>query len=198
MDQSPFRERRFAPVEVRRILRSAVDLAENDGETPATERSLSQEEIERLGGELGLPATAIRSALTHSAPSPAEAEASPWRPPRRLVFEEEIDGELPASRFEDVVDAIQGHMGDTGRTQVVGKMLTWTPTPMGQGQQRPLATTVRTRRQDAHRVEENLQPMYPGSISAGPPGLGMGGGPVVPIAIATGWLRRGLASAFSS
>src|SRR6266540_7456682 len=101
MDPSPFRERRFAPADVRRILRRAVDLAERDADTPAAEHPLTQEEIERLGGELGLPVTAIRSAVTGDA-SPADLAASPWKPPRRVVFEEELDGELPALLQEDV------------------------------------------------------------------------------------------------
>src|SRR5262245_6223499 len=110
MDPSPFRERRFAPADVRRIVRRALDLAERDADTKATERPLTQEEIERLGGELGLPPTAIRSAIADDA-SPADAAPSPSTSPRRLVFEEELEGELPASLQEDVVDAIAGHLG---------------------------------------------------------------------------------------
>jgi hypothetical protein len=176
MDKSPFRERRFAPADVRRILRRAVDLAEKDADTPAAERPLTQEELVRLGGELGLPATAVQGAIT-GASSPAEAKASFWKPPRRLVLEEELSGELPASLHEDVVDAIQAFMGDAGSAQIVGKTLTWTPTPMTQGQSRQLTVAIRTRDGKTRlRIEENLQNVYLGLHLGLGLGLGIGGG----------------------
>lgn len=174
MDRSPFRERRFAPAEVRQILRRAVDLAEQDSETPAAERPLTQEELERHGGELGLPTTAIRSAVAGEA-APDEAKANLWQLPRRLFFEEEFTGELPASLREDVVDALHAHMGDVGRAQVVGKTLTWTPTPSMQGQQRQLTVTLRTRDGKTRvRIEENLQQLYLGFQLGLGLGLGFG------------------------
>lgn len=156
MDESPFRARRFAAADVRRILRRAIDLADRDEGTPAAERALSQEEIERIGADLGLPRSAIQRAI---AGDTGADQAAPSAGPaaRRILLEEEIPGEIPASGHEDVIDAIRSEMGDTGHAEVVGKTLTWTPTPV-RGQAQPLSVTLRTRNGITHiRVDENLQ-----------------------------------------
>jgi len=195
MESSPFRERRFPPSEVRRILRRAADLAEHDAGTRAAERPLTQEEIERLGGELGLPATAIREALRDDA-EPERAEEGAAYGPRRIVFEDQIEGELPASRQEDVIDAITTIMGDAGRAQIVGRTLTWTPTPIANNQQRALTITVRARDGRTRvRVDENLEQIYLGLTFGIGFGLGLGGGAGVgvPLALALHSWMVGLA-----
>lgn len=184
MDGSPFRDRRFSPPEVRRILRRAAELAEQDAGTSEAERPLTQDEIERLGGELGLPPTAIRSAVHGDAQPAHDASDAPFGP-RRIVFEDEIEGELPASRQEDVLDAISAVIGDAGRAQVVGRTLTWTPTPIGNNQQRQLTVTVRARDGKTRvRVDENLSPLYFGLYFGLGFGLGFGGGAGVGVPLA--------------
>jgi hypothetical protein len=187
MEGSPFRERRFAPADVRRILRRAVDAADHDEATAAAEKPLTQEEIERLGGELGLPATAIQRAIAGDAEI-QRARVSPWGR-RRIAFEDEIDGELPADRHEDVVDAIQASMGDGGRAQVVGRTLTWTPTPQTPGQGRQLTVSVRSRDGKTRvRVEENLSQQFLGlhlGFGLGL-GIGLGFGVGFPVALSIG------------
>lgn len=159
MEGSPFRDRRFSAGDVRRILRRAAALAEQDEGTRAAERPLTQEEIERLGGELGLPAAAIRGAMRGDA-EPERAE-KPAEGDGRIFFEGEIEGELPASQHEDVIDAISAAVGDTGRAQTTDRTLTWTPTPLAANSQRALTVTVRARNGKTRvRIDERLSPSY--------------------------------------
>jgi peptidyl-tRNA hydrolase len=185
MTTTPFRERRFTPDEVRGILRRAVALAEGDADKGAAERALTQDEIEQLGGELGLPAAAIRQAIQGDG-APGTATPAPQGPGRRVVLEEEISGELPPSAQEDLVEVIQAVMADAGRAQVVGRTLTWTPTP-AQGQERQLAVSVRARDGTTRvRVEESFRRLFFGlhlGLGLGF-GLGVGSGLVVPTALA--------------
>ena len=176
MDGSPFRERRFAPADVRRILRRAAEVAERDAATAAAERPLTQEEIERLGGELGLPRTAIRRAIAGDTSTAGEAP-EPFGGARRIAFEDEIDGELPASRHDDVVDAIQAATGDVGRAQVVGRMVSWTPAPAMGSQPRQLSVSVRSRDGKTRvRIEEAFSQLFLGLHLGLGLGLGLGGG----------------------
>lgn len=121
---SAFRERRLPPTEVRRILRRAAEIAETDPETDAAERALTQDELERHGAELGLPASAIRRAV--SAPlGPDPSGERPWLEPRDVLLEQEIAGEVSADRHEEIVEAIRAAVGVEGRTEVVGKTLSF-------------------------------------------------------------------------
>jgi len=121
---SAFRERRFPPAEVRRIIRRAAELAETDPETSASERALTQDEMVRHGAELGLPAGAVRRAI--SAPlSPEPSGKRPWLRPRQVLLEQELSGEVPAERHEEIVEVIRSTLGMAGRTEVVGKTITW-------------------------------------------------------------------------
>ncbi|APR79456.1 Hypothetical protein A7982_04803 [Minicystis rosea] len=196
MERSPFRARRLAPGDVRRILRRAAELAEHDASTRSTERSLTQDEIERLGVELGLPATAIRDAIRDDAEladaladgdTPGSTTRDQRTDPRRIVLENEIEGEISASYDEDVVETIATTFGDGGRTQLIGRTLTWTPTPEPNNQQRQLTISVRTR--DGYtriRIDERLTQLYYGLFLGMGLGIGIGGGVGVglPLAIA--------------
>src|SRR6185503_14891762 len=142
MTSSPFRERRFHPADVRRIVRRAAELAEQDASTDTEEQALTQPEIEERAAALGLPERAVRAAIADDAPADKPEGPADLR---RILLEEEFDGELAAEGHEDVVEAIQVAMGDTGRVQIIGKTLTWTPSPSAGNQQRQLTVTVRSR-----------------------------------------------------
>ena len=148
---STFRERRFPPSEVRRILRSAARIAETDPGTGAVERPLTQDEITRWAAELGLPASAVSQAI--GAPeAPEPAGAGPWLGARTVALEQVISGELPPERHEDVVTAIRSAAGVDGRTEVLGKTLSWSANPATKN-----VVTVRSKEGKTEvRVEEAL------------------------------------------
>lgn len=148
---STFRERRLPPAEVRRILRRAVEIAETDPETGTVERPLTEDELVRRAAELGLPESAVKRAI--AAPGvPEPSGGRPWFSPRTVTLEHEIPGELPAERHEEIVEAIRAAAGTQGRTEVLGKTLTWSLGPTAV----PLVT-LRSRDGRTHvRVEERL------------------------------------------
>jgi hypothetical protein len=148
---STFRERPLPPAEVRRILRRAAEIAETDPETGTVERALTQDELTRKAAELGLPASAVERAI--AAPAALDSSSDgPWLSPRTVVLEHEISGELPPERHEEVIDAIRAAAGSDGRTEVLGKTLTWSISP----QAKPLVT-IRSKDGRTHvRVEQPL------------------------------------------
>jgi hypothetical protein len=148
---STFRERQLPPAEVRRILRRAAEIAEADPETAAVERPLTQDELTRKAADLGLPASAVERAI--EAPSAPEPSGDgPWLRPRTVLLEQEISGELPPERHEEVIDAIRAAAGSDGRTEVLGKTLTWSFSP----QMKPLVTIRSKDGRTQVRVEQPL------------------------------------------
>jgi len=199
MDPSPFRERRFAPAEVRQVLRRAAELAEKDPSTPAAEQALTQAQIERSAAELGLSNEVVRRALSEDG-APSEGGAAEATDGKRVLLEDEVEGELPLERHEDVVDAIQVIMGDAGRAQVVGKTLTWMPAQTMSNPQRQLVVTVRSRDGRTRiRIDEKLNQMFWGIWIGFGCGLGLSGaGLAVPIGLATRSGAMGAAVAISA
>src|ERR1700722_5443529 len=113
----PFRTPRIPAREVRRILRRAAELAEDDPDIGNVEKTMTQDERERGAGELGLPASAIARAI--GAPGERDAVAMSSRSfflgaPTRILLEEELPGEPTDVDREDLVDAIRIVAGQTG------------------------------------------------------------------------------------
>jgi hypothetical protein len=77
---NPFRERRYLPRDVLRIVRRAASLAEEDPRTDRHGQSLTRGEIERAAANLGLPPSAIARAADALGASDEEAVRS--RPSR--------------------------------------------------------------------------------------------------------------------
>jgi hypothetical protein len=148
---STFRERRFAPSDVRRILRSAALLAETDPATAAVERTLTAGEIARIAADLGLPASAVERAIA-SPGAPEGAGDGPWLSPRTVSFEQDFSGELSVDRHEDIVEALRAATGVPGRVEVLGKTLIWSLTSASM----PLVTLRVRDGRTVVRVEERL------------------------------------------
>src|ERR1700722_3151653 len=92
----PFRTPRIPAREVRRILRRAAELAEDDPDIGNVEKTMTQDERERGAGELGLPASAIARAI--GAPGERDAVAMASRSfflgaPTRILLREELGRE---------------------------------------------------------------------------------------------------------
>src|SRR6185437_7158056 len=93
----PFREQRLSPSDVRRILRRASELADEDPETPSVERALTREELTRAAGDLGLPPSAVARAFEQGEGEGGAANDVPRNAflgaPTRIVLTEEVVGE---------------------------------------------------------------------------------------------------------
>src|SRR5262249_2457423 len=107
---STFRERQLPPAEVRRILRRAAQIAETDPDTPAGGPcGPTHAPPGRAPGVGPPPGPGPRAIAAPEAPEPAGSR--PWLAPRTVVLEQEISGELPPERHEDVIHAIRAAAG---------------------------------------------------------------------------------------
>src|SRR2546428_7317108 len=170
----PCREKRFSPAEVRRILRRAAELAEKDPETAAAEKSLTRGDLERAAADLGIPSTALSSALAGDVPQGAQPTTSNafLGAPTRILLEEEVEGEPSEEDREDLLEAIRVEIGEGGFLENVGKTFTWRLAPM---MSRGSDLTVRLRSRNGRTrivIEENLARRAIGLFV----GLGVGGG----------------------
>jgi hypothetical protein len=172
---SPFRERRYRIEEVRDVVKQAL-AREPEPRSPG--RALTRDELGHLLMDLGVSTEVAERSLDEAGTSAAKGdlastETSWLGGPRRLVFETELDGELPDERREDLVEAIVEEMGEPGRVDTLGRTITWTPQPTPNNQQRKLTVKVRVRDGRTRiRIEEDLTPLRLGAWL----GFGMGGG----------------------
>jgi len=161
----PFRERRYAAEDVRQIVRRAVDAAE-------FQKSLSQAELERAADDLGIPNDALARAIEAAPESPKTEGGGFLGGKTRILFEAEVEGEPSDRDREDLLDAIQSEIGETGAIENVGKTFGWRLGSMG-GRGRDV--TVRLRSRDGRTrivVEERLARQAVGLFV----GLGVGAG----------------------
>jgi hypothetical protein len=171
----PFRTPRLPAREVRRVLRRAAELAEDDPDTGSVEKTMTQDELERAAGELGLPASAIARAIG----APGDRDAVPTSPrsfflgaPLRIFLEDELPGEPTDADREDLVDAIRITAGQTGSVESVGKTLVW---KLSSGPRSARDFSVRIRSRNGRTrvvVEERLNSTAVGLFV----GMGVGGG----------------------
>ncbi len=172
MSKSPFRERRYRTEEVRAIVQRA--LGRNSEQSSG--RPLTREELSTMLSDLGVSPQAAEQALEQTEPTTGVDSSDPddvFGGPKRIVYEEEIEGELADERREDVVEIIREVMGDAGRVESLGRTVTWSPTPAANNQQRRLNVKVRVRDGRTRiRVDEDLSPVRFGAWF----GFGFGGG----------------------
>lgn len=174
----PFREARLEPAEVRRILRRASELADADGETAAVERPLARAEVEALAEQLGIPKTAIARAIEGGDDAASKKNDAPqgnWfiGAPTRILFEADLAGEPSSEEREDLAEAIERGLGQSGGTaSEVGRTFTWRLVPSaGRGRD----VTIRLRAKDGRThlvVEERLTQLATGLFV----GIGVGAG----------------------
>jgi hypothetical protein len=130
MAESPFREQRLSPADVRRIITRALELAPLHDPRAASGQALTRAEVEQRAADLGIPVAAVRHAL--ESPSPASGPPTSAGTANHLVHDEELDGELTVDGHEQVAEALQVAMqGHPGRLEVVGRKLTYSANAYG-------------------------------------------------------------------
>jgi hypothetical protein len=154
--ESPFRERRYSPVEVRALVRRAADIAARPSAGAPTGTALTPREIEDRAAELGIPPAAFRLALEEAeAPKEAEPQAET---PGRIVIEEYLAADAST---DEILDVLRDETRDVGATEVVGETITWRPLGARRRRSRRPQLSVRIRRKDGRtevRIEERLWP----------------------------------------
>jgi len=130
--------RRYDDGEVREIVRRAAEL---DASHPTAGGSMTIGGIERLAGEALIPAEAVREAaqavaVRRAAPVPLLADGTPDTPGQRrarfwlggptyLLFERELQGEVPDTEFPGMVELIRSEMGQLGQIGQLGRSFSW-------------------------------------------------------------------------
>ncbi len=177
--------RRYDKDEVQEIVKRATELEANKTASGA----MTIGGVEALGDEVGVAPELVRAAAeslrrpsTPSTPGPAN-QINPWiSGPTRLLFERVVDGELPDTEYETLVDEIRQIQQDGGQVSQFGRSFTWTSARAGQnsGVRRNLEITVSIRSGRTRiTVQENLSNLIGGVF--GGIGGGMGGGGMGPV-----------------
>ena len=180
--------RRYDKDEVEEIVKRATEL-EATNKTAGGAMTIGG--VEALAGEVGVAPDLVRAAadsLGARAPVPSAGATPPNQPnrwisgPTRLLFERVVDGELPDTEYETVVDEIRQLLQDAGQVSQFGRSFTWSAVRAGSnsGVRRNLEITVSIRGGRTRiTVQENLANLIGGVF--GGIGGGMGGGGMGPV-----------------
>jgi serine/threonine protein kinase len=193
--------RRYDKDEVQEIVKRATEL-EATNKTASGAMTIGG--VEALAGEVGVAPALVRAAadsLRERASVLPEGrppnQPNPWiSGPTRLLFDRVVDGELPDSEYETVVDEIRHVLQDAGQVSQFGRSFTWSAVRPGSstGTRRNLEVTVSIRGGRTRiMVQENLANLIGGVF--GGIGGGVGGGGLGPFfGIFAGALHLGAAA----
>jgi serine/threonine protein kinase len=155
--------------QVRAILGRAAKL---QAEERTEEAKLSIGAVEQIAAEVGIPPEHVRAAARELEPSPDSgapsqvvagsrgtppALADAVKPSNVIVVDRTVNGELPSSRFEAVVDDIQSTLGMAGHVTALGHSLTWSPAAPGEEGRKVVVTLTIREGRTRVRIEERLE-----------------------------------------
>jgi serine/threonine protein kinase len=178
------RRPRYSGTEVQEIVKRATEL---EASAPTAGGAMTIGGVEALAAEVGIAPNAVRAAADAlrarpgAAAAPAEAlRSNPWiGGPTRLHFERVVEGELPETEYQTMVDEIRRELKNVGSVNQLGRSFSWAAARSG-SPHRDLEVAVSVRGGRTRiTIHENLSPLI-GAIYGGIGG-GMGGGGIGPI-----------------
>ena len=182
---SPSDRRRFDDDEVSLILRRAGELQESRQQ--GSDAGMSLADLEAVAREAGLDPALVRQAAAElpapgQRPLPSGPGARFLGAPTMLRYERVVDGELPPSEYDLLVEEIRRTTNDVGTLSTLGRTLAWSSSQSarharggGGGVGRAVNVTVVARGgRTAIRVEERVTGLA-GGLFGGLMG-GVGGG----------------------
>lgn len=175
--------RRYSDGEVREIVKRA---SEKEASTPTAGGAMTIGGVEALAAEVGIAPEVVRAAVqsVNTPSAAAEVGAAPKRNrwiggPTSLRFERVVEGELPDTEWQVMVDEIRRSLRNVGQVSQFGRSFSWTATRHGWAP-RDLEVAVSVRGGRTHiTIQENLGPLL-GAVFGGI-GAGVGGGGMGPI-----------------
>jgi hypothetical protein len=190
----PDRARRYSEREVALLLQRAAELQAEGAATPEGAPGLTLAQLEEIAREAGLDPAHVRSAAVEleerrAMPAPAPLLGAP----PRLVFERRLDGEVPASAYEDLVAELTRTFGGAGQASAIGRTLTWTSSWQGGAGRRVTVSVTAHDGMTVLRVEESLAPVAGGLFGGIVGGMG-GGGLAVAFGVGIGVFAAPLAA----
>lgn len=149
--------RRYADAETALILRRAAEL---QGTAPEASSAPTLAELEQMAGEAGIEPRYVRQAAAELAsPIAASRGRGILGAPEVLWLERTVEGELPASAFDLLVEEIRSALAMSGQASVLGRGVTWTSgVPGHPAPARAITVTVATLEgRTVLRAEEALE-----------------------------------------
>ncbi len=173
------RRARYRDDDAKRIIGRAAEL---QADREVEEGALSVGGVERVAAEVGIPPAEVRAAageLQRSRPGAVTPQKSKWTwlsgGTMKLVFDRVIPGEIRESEFAYIVEEIRLSLGTVGLVGTLGRSMTWSTSPPGQGTGRNVQITVSARGGETRlHIEEHLGNVA-GGVFGGVTG-GAGGG----------------------
>ncbi len=175
---------RYSGTEVQEIVKRATEL---EARTPTAGGAMTIGGVEALAAEVGIAPAVVRAAADglRARPSPVAALAeaprrNPWiGGPTRLAFERVVDGELPETEYQTIVDEIRRGLKNVGSVSQLGRSFAWAATRSGAPHRDlEIAVSIRGGRTRI-TIHENMSPLI--GATFGGVGGGMGGGGMGPI-----------------
>ncbi len=165
--------------------------SELDLESAPGDRALSIGTIEQVAAEAGIAPDHVRAAIQQVRPA-TDSPLGPVRPgsiatatetaidkkAEKISAQRIVDGEIPTSEHEALVDEIQHTLGQAGHVTSLGRSLTWTSTSQAAGDPRMLVAITVERGRTHILVEQGqandlMKYIVPALSAAGGATLGM-------------------------
>ncbi len=151
---------KFSDAEVREIIGRAAEL---QSAQPTEEGALSIGAVEQVAAEVGIPPRHVRDAVRELERRPAAPPAAARSgPPRffksdKLRYTRIVDGEVPESAHEALVEEIQRTLDIAGHVSSIGKSLTWSPAAQGQEGRKVVVTVTPEAGETRIHIEERQE-----------------------------------------
>lgn len=189
--------RRFDEREVALIIQRAGELQQKSA-TAADRGGMSLVELEQIAREAGLDPALVRRAALELDDQRSAASSRLAGAPLRILLERTFQGEVSTDEFEGLVAEIRRSMSDPGVVSVLGRSVTWSPSPSGAGRRgatRRLGVTISPRNgQTTLRIEESFGQLAGGLFGGIMGGVGGGMGTSLGMSVGIGVLHSALAA----
>jgi len=178
----PPSRRRYSGGEVEEIVKRATEI---EASAPTAGGAMTIGGVEALAAEVGIAPAVVRAAAQAVRPSPSvpalePPRRNPWIDgPTSLVFERVVEGELPDTEWQVLVDEIRRVLRNAGQVSQFGRSFSWVAA-RGTATRRDLEIAVSVRAGSTRiTIQENLGTLI-GAVYGGIGG-GMGGGGLGPM-----------------
>ncbi len=134
-----YRDRLFRPADVRRILRRAAELQDeerDDERAGKAGRPQTRDEIARTAADAGISEAILDRALAEdgAGATPSPPEAWSWAgAPARIAIERTVESPISPQSHGKLVKVMRRAVGELGNPQAFGDSLSWSATlrPLG-------------------------------------------------------------------
>jgi hypothetical protein len=117
--------RRYSDREIALILTRTAELQATRAAESELSHGLTQDELEQIAREAGLDPRHVRAAIAELDTGKGTGGSRWLGSSTWLQMERSVDGELPASEYEALVEIIHRTLGEVGQPSVLGRTLRW-------------------------------------------------------------------------